>query len=84
MARQRSKPAEPLHFEQALAELEQLVERMEHGELTLEQSLQDFERGIELTRLCQEALKSAEQKVQILTQRDGGESLEPFTPEAED
>jgi exodeoxyribonuclease VII small subunit len=65
-------------FEQALAELEQLVERMEQGDLSLEQSLKDFERGIALTRACQTALKEAEQKVQILTSQGGQEELEPF------
>ncbi len=59
-------------FETALAELEELVERMEKGELSLEDSLRDFERGVELTRFCQQALKEAEQKVQILS-KDGGE-----------
>ncbi|MCW9024489.1 MAG: exodeoxyribonuclease VII small subunit [Gammaproteobacteria bacterium] len=53
-------------FEASLKELENLVERMEKGELTLEESLKDFERGVELTRECQQALKSAEQKVQKL------------------
>lgn len=53
-------------FESALKELETLVERMEQGETSLEDSLKDFERGIELTRQCQQALKSAEQKVQQL------------------
>lgn len=65
-------------FEQALAELEALVERMEQGELSLEQSLKDFERGIELTRHCQLALKEAEQKVQILLEKDGEARLAPF------
>ncbi len=53
-------------FESALKELETLVERMEEGESSLEDSLKDFERGIELTRQCQQALKTAEQKVQQL------------------
>ncbi len=53
-------------FESALKELETLVERMEQGETSLEDSLKDFEHGIELTRQCQQALKTAEQKVQQL------------------
>ena len=65
-------------FEQALAELEALVERMEQGETTLEESLQHFERGIALTRTCQEALKDAEQKVQMLIEKDGRAELTPF------
>jgi exodeoxyribonuclease VII small subunit len=51
---------------------------MEHGELSLEQSLKDFERGIALTRQCQKALKEAEQKIQVLVTRNGKEKLEPF------
>ena len=70
-----------LDFEAALAELEQLVDRMEAGDLTLEQSLQAFERGIKLTRHCQAALRSAELKVKQLT-RDN--ELEAFDPDALD
>jgi exodeoxyribonuclease VII small subunit len=58
-------------FEAALQELEGLVERMEEGESSLEASLKDFERGIELTRTCQNALQAAEQKVEILLAQDG-------------
>jgi len=58
-------------FETALEELETLVERMEGGEASLEESLKDFERGIELTRGCQAALTKAEQKVEILLKKDG-------------
>lgn len=58
-------------FETALEELESLVERMEEGESSLEDSLKDFERGIELTRSCQTALAEAEQKVEILLKKDG-------------
>ncbi len=58
-------------FETALKELETLVERMEKGESSLEDSLKDFERGIELTRSCQTALTEAEQKVEILLKKDG-------------
>jgi len=60
-------------FEQALAELEQLVARLEQGDLTLDASLKDFERGVELTRLCQQGLEQAEQKVRQLTGSDGKE-----------
>lgn len=68
----------PPDFESALKELETLVERMEEGDLPLEQSLKYFERGIELTRACQTALKEAEQKVQILLEKDGKLAAEPF------
>lgn len=80
MAR-KSPKSDTFDFEQALAELEQLVERMEQGDLSLEQSLKDFERGIELTRACQGALKEAEQKVQLLTAKGDQEELIPFEGE---
>lgn len=59
-------------FEQALEELESLVERMESGNLSLDESLAAFERGIQLTRRCQQALSQAEQRVQLLLERDDG------------
>ncbi len=59
-----------LNFENALEELESLVENMESGELSLEASLAAFEKGIKLTRECQEALNQAEQKVQILMKKN--------------
>ncbi len=68
----------PGDFEAALEELEKLVERMEKGELTLEESLRDFERGIELTRKCQQALHEAEQRVQMLSGKDADADLIPF------
>jgi len=68
-------------FEQALADLEALVARMEKGDLPLEEALAHFERGIELTRRCQSALKDAELRVQVLVERDGKQSLEPFDDE---
>ena len=68
-------------FEDSLAELEQLVERMEQGDITLEESLKSFERGVTLTRTCQKALQEAEQKVQLLLEKKGQQTLEPFTDE---
>lgn len=73
-----------LNFESNLIELERLVERMERGELSLEDSLQQFEQGIRLIRACQQALHSAEQKVQMLTRDVQGEALEDFTTEPDD
>jgi exodeoxyribonuclease VII small subunit len=70
-------------FETALAELEALVEKMEQGDLSLDESLQQFERGVQLTRSCQQALKEAEQKVQLLLEKDGQSSLEPFDSDTE-
>jgi exodeoxyribonuclease VII small subunit len=69
-------------FEEALDELEQLVERMEQGNLSLDESLKLFERGVELTRTCQKALQEAEQKVQILLEETGGSTLGSFHDES--
>ncbi|MGA7538112.1 MAG: exodeoxyribonuclease VII small subunit [Steroidobacteraceae bacterium] len=66
-------------FEQALAELETLVERLERGDLPLDEALKTFERGIELTRHCQGALKAAQQRVEILLRRNGQPESEPFS-----
>lgn len=72
----------PVAFEAALAELESLVERMETGELSLEESLKSFEQGVALTRTCQKALTDAEQKVSILTSNDPEAAAEPFDSES--
>jgi exodeoxyribonuclease VII small subunit len=72
----------PPNFEESLAELEQLVERMEQGNLPLEDALKLFERGIQLTRACQKSLKEAEQKVRILVEENGEPTLKPFTDES--
>lgn len=53
-------------FEQSLQELEALVLKMENGDLSLEESLKEFERGVQLTRQCQEALTAAEQRVKLI------------------
>ena len=65
-------------FEEALAELEALVENLEQGDLPLEDSLKSFERGIELTRTCQQALKEAEQKIEILSSASTDAEPEAF------
>ena len=78
----KSPPAAPADFEQALGELESLVERMEQGELSLDTSLKEFERGIALARQCQKALQEAEQKVRVLT--GDGEQKDLDQPEAAD
>ncbi len=54
-------------FEDAMKELEGLVDSMEKDTLTLEESLQKFEQGVKLTRICQQALNRAEQEVKVLT-----------------
>jgi len=65
-------------FEQSLRELEALVERMEQGDLPLEDALRTFERGVVLTRECQTALKVAQARVDLLTQRQGEVAIEAF------
>ena len=77
MARKKATP----DFEQSLTDLQTLVERLESGELSLEDSLSTFEQGINLTRECQNALSQAEQKVQILLERDGQLEAAPFSAE---
>lgn len=74
--------AEAPDFERALGELEGLVERLERGDLPLDEALKTFERGVELTRHCQSSLKAAQQKVEILLKRSGQSAIEAFsTPE---
>jgi exodeoxyribonuclease VII small subunit len=77
------KPATP-DFETAMRDLEELVERLEHGDLPLEESLAAFERGVMLTRACQTALKEAEQKVEILLKKAGEPQVEEFMPDEPD
>ncbi|HRZ23708.1 MAG TPA: exodeoxyribonuclease VII small subunit [Candidatus Contendobacter sp.] len=73
-----AKKNSPLPFEMALAELESLVGQLEQGELTLDDALQRFERGIALVRDCQHALQAAEQKVDQLIERNGRLAVTPF------
>jgi len=65
-------------FEAAMQELEEIVVEMEKGDIPLEDSLKKFERGIQLARQSQQQLKAAEQKVQILMQSNGNETLADF------
>lgn len=59
-----------------MSDLETLVEKMERGDFTLEESIQQFERGMQLARQCQQALKNAEQKVMKLSASGSSETLE--------
>jgi exodeoxyribonuclease VII small subunit len=70
-----------LDFETAMRDLEELVDRLERGDLPLEESLAAFERGVSLTRTCQTALKEAEQKVEILLKKAGEPMVEDFIPD---
>ena len=71
-----------IDFEASLGRLEQLVDQLEEGELSLEDSLKAFEQGVKLTRECQEALRKAEQKVNLLLQDNGDLVAEPFDTES--
>jgi exodeoxyribonuclease VII small subunit len=71
------------NFEAALAELEKIVEKMEAGEQSLDESLKSFQRGIELTRACQQGLREAEQRVEKLIKKNGEFTTEPLQNEDE-
>lgn len=66
------------NFESSLEELEDIVQALENGDLSLEESLKTFERGIKLTRKCQSALEEAEQRVSILLEQNGETESQPF------
>jgi exodeoxyribonuclease VII small subunit len=81
----------PARFDEALGELENLVETLEQGDLSLDESLAHFERGVGLARECRASLQSAEQKVQILLDRDaedgaqsGEGTLDDFEPDRDE
>ncbi len=73
-----SKKPENMSFESAMTELQTIVQNMEHNELTLEDSLKHFERGVQLVASTQTKLQQAEQKVQILMEQQGEQSLSHF------
>lgn len=66
----RKSTSKTINFEKSLKQLETLVENLEKGELSLEESLKQFEQGIKLTRECRQALQNAEQKISILSNED--------------
>ncbi|MHB1948978.1 MAG: exodeoxyribonuclease VII small subunit [Gammaproteobacteria bacterium] len=72
------KPGKLPDLETSLDEITALIEKMEQGELTLEQSLSSFERGVTLIKHAQKILQEAEQKVQILVQNNGQDDLEEY------
>ena len=71
-------------FEQSLTELEALVAKLEQGDVPLEEALKTFERGVALTRQCQTALRTAQQKVEVLLTKKGEETIESLVDEDED
>ncbi|SEG81361.1 exodeoxyribonuclease VII small subunit [Marinobacterium lutimaris] len=80
MARTRKAP----DFEQSLSQLEAVVERMEQGDLPIEEALKAFEEGVKLTRECQDILQQTEQKVQVLVEQQGEMKTRPFQEEQDD
>ncbi|MBJ7550813.1 exodeoxyribonuclease VII small subunit [Marinomonas ostreistagni] len=71
------------HFEENLSELETIVAQLESNQLSLEDALKAFEKGVKLSQDCQSVLTQAEQKVQILLEKHDGERLETFDPESD-
>ena len=81
MAKKSPTPESPVaQFEQSLESLEQLVEQMETGELSLEASLSAYERGVGLYRQCQQALEQAELRVRLLSDPEQPDSGDDFAP----
>lgn len=80
MAKKPPESSPVAHFEQSLDELEQLVEKMEHGDMSLEDSLAAYERGVGLYRRCQSALEQAELRVRLLSDPEQPQDSEPFAP----
>ncbi|WP_448212085.1 exodeoxyribonuclease VII small subunit [Colwellia sp. MEBiC06753] len=72
------KKVENLSFEEAIAELDTIVQQLEQGELSLESSMEIFERGLKLSQLSQQKLQSAEQKIKMLVQQNGQQTLADF------
>lgn len=78
-----ARKADGQQFENALAELEDIVNKMERGDLSLEDSLAAFEKGVKLTKDCQKSLKSVEQKVNKLVEKNEHLAIEPFNSASE-
>lgn len=76
-----TKSSKQPNLEESLTEITQLIDKMEQGDQSLEQSLNNFERGINLIKHCQKILQEAEQKVQILIQNNNTEQLEIYGEE---
>jgi exodeoxyribonuclease VII small subunit len=72
------KKLENLSFEESLNELDNIVQNLEHGDLDLEESMALFEKGLTLSKLSQNKLQSAEQKVKILLEKNGEQQLQEF------
>nr|WP_283107237.1 exodeoxyribonuclease VII small subunit [Shewanella marinintestina] len=78
-----AKKPENLSFEDSLSELEKIVTDLEHGDVSLDDALKQFERGIKLVRNSQNKLENAQQKVAVLMQEEGVDTLKPYDTEGE-
>jgi exodeoxyribonuclease VII small subunit len=72
---------EEIKFEKALKRLEEIVEKLEEGDLDLDQSLKLFEEGVKLSKVCNKRLNEAQKKIEILTKENGELKTEPFGEE---
>jgi exodeoxyribonuclease VII small subunit len=83
MAKQPAEPKpEPLTFEAAITRLENLCEQLDSREIPLEELIANYQQGLELVRVCEERLKDAEKRIEIITRNAGGEpALAEFEPE---
>ena len=68
-----------MKFEEALKKLEKIVEELESGKFSLDDCLKRYEEGVKLSRFCHKSLQAAQKKIQILTKKDEGWELKPFT-----
>lgn len=72
-----------IKFEEALKKLEKIVEELESGKLSLDDSLKKYEEGVKLSRLCHKTLQAAQKKIQVLTKKGEGWESKPFSESAE-
>jgi len=86
MSNQVKNPAPVANFEQAMKRLEEIVEKMESGDLPLEDLIVRYEEGMKLVKVCQERLAAAEQRIEIITRDSAGkpvvQEFEPVAPAA--
>jgi exodeoxyribonuclease VII small subunit len=81
----KSDPTKKPEFEESLTRLEEIVQKLEGANLSLDDAMKLFEEGVQLSRECQKHLELAEGKVDILLKKAGGEiAAEPFNPESDD
>ncbi|MBN2097669.1 MAG: exodeoxyribonuclease VII small subunit [Candidatus Omnitrophica bacterium] len=73
-----------IKFEEALKKLEKIVEELEAGKISLDDSLKKYEEGVRLSRFCHKALQAAQKKIQLLSKKDDNFELKPFTQASEE